>query len=54
MRTYRIRMEYNRWYVRIYADTTTGDCIDRHGPYDTLEAAEQVGRDTGLNNGDEG
>lgn len=51
-RSFRVRMEYNRWIIRLYADMTCGDCIERRGPYSTYDEAEQAGKATGLPDGD--
>lgn len=50
--SYRVRMEHLRWIVRLYADNTCGDCVGIIGPFDTIDQAEQAGKDTSLQDGD--
>lgn len=50
--SHRVRMQYNRWIVRLYADMTVGDCVGTIGPFDQFDQAEQAGTDTGLPDGD--
>lgn len=51
-RSYRVRMDSNQWFVRLYADMTVGDCVGRFGPYANHEAAVADGATLGLPDGD--
>lgn len=50
--SYRVRLISNRWYVRIYADMTLGDCIAMDGPFPSYEAAGAHGASLGIPDGD--
>lgn len=52
--SYRVRMQCNKWIVRLYADMTVGDCVDVIGPFATVDEAIAAGEATGLRNGDKG
>lgn len=52
--SYRVRMEYNKWTVRLYADMTCGDCVGTISPFDKIDEAEAAGEATGLPDGDKG
>ena len=47
-------MIFNKWFTRLYADMTVGDCVDAIGPFATEDEADTAGKATGLPDGDKG
>jgi hypothetical protein len=50
--SYRVRMISLKWFVRLYADMTCGDCVGTIGPFDKISDAEAAGEATGLPDAD--
>jgi len=50
--SFRVRMVSNRWFIRLYADMTVGDCVDMIGPFAIITDAEAHAATLGLPDGD--